>query len=515
VSPKVKALVLDKQKDVFFSRSGYEVNFDDDLWVLDKNKTLSFISLKEVLGGKEFLGLKNTLKVYACLYSSYHAVNMSSHLIRYFKYCKSNQINSLNLISFRSSLSSSDEYILGSLKGFLKKWYALGYEGVSKEVVDLLNSWTLKGNIKGDVVKRLDPEEGPLSDIEQLAFNEGAVQSYEKGLITIDELAMSLMASGTGRREIQISHMRLKDVLKGQNHKNEPAYILNIPKAKQRGATFRSSFNQLQITEELWTILDMQSKSVVERFTKHFGTTIPSYLLIELPLFPDYQKLKEVHDINELEKSLSIDVLHIESKQVTVAARTIVKIANIYSERTGELLNMTARRFRYTTGTRAAREGFGVLVIAELLDHSDTQNAHVYIENIPEYAARINAKMGHLLAPYAKSFQGQLVDSESDAVRGLDKNSRIRLNPHENIGTCGSYDFCGSRVPVPCYTCNHFQPWLDAPHQKILDELIAERDRIAEVTGDLAIASVNDRTIIAVAEVIQRCEARRQELNHA
>jgi hypothetical protein len=75
VSPKVKALVLDKQKDVFFSRSGYEVNFDDDLWVLDKNKTLSFISLKEVLGGKEFLGLKNTLKVYACLYSSYHAVN--------------------------------------------------------------------------------------------------------------------------------------------------------------------------------------------------------------------------------------------------------------------------------------------------------------------------------------------------------------------------------------------------------------------------------------------------------
>jgi integrase len=404
---------------------------------------------------------------------------------------------------------------LASIKGFLKKWHALGYEGVTKEVVDLLNSWTLKGNTKGDVVKRLDPEEGPLSDIELLAFNEGAVQSYEKGLITIDELAMSLMASGTGRREIQISHMRLKDVLKGQNHKNEPAYILNIPKAKQRGATFRSSFNQLQITEELWTILDMQSKSVVERFTKHFGTTIPSYLLIELPLFPDYQKLKEVHDINELEKSLSIDVLHIESKQVTVAARTIVKIANIYSERTGELLNMTARRFRYTTGTRAAREGFGVLVIAELLDHSDTQNAHVYIENIPEYAARINAKMGHLLAPYAKSFQGQLVDSESDAVRGLDKNSRIRLNPHENIGTCGSYDFCGSRVPVPCYTCNHFQPWLDAPHQKILDELIAERDRIAEVTGDLAIASVNDRTIIAVAEVIQRCEARRQELNHA
>jgi hypothetical protein len=258
----------------------------------------------------------------------------------------------------------------------------------------------------------------------------------------------------------------------------------------------------------------MQSRSVVDQFTEHFGKIIPNYLLIDLPLFPDYQKLKTIHNFNELGKSLSIDVLHIESKMVTESVRKIVRVANIYSERTGDLLNMTARRFRYTTGTRAAREGFGVMVIAELLDHSDTQNANVYVENVPEYAARINEKVGHLLVPYAKAFQGQLVDSENDAVRGLDKNSRIRLNPHENIGTCGSYDFCGSRVPVPCYTCNHFQPWLDAPHQKILDELIAERDRIAEVTGDLAIASVNDRTIIAVAEVIQRCEARRQELSH-
>lgn len=398
------------------------------------------------------------------------------------------------------------------IKSFLKKWHQLGYEGVSKEVIDLLYSWTLKGNIKGDVVKRLDPEDGPLTDIELLAFNEAAVQSYEKGLISIDELSMSLMASGTGRREIQISHMRLRDVLQGKNHKDEPAYILNIPRAKQRGATFRSSFNQLQITEELWAILNMQSKSVTKRFTDHFKMKIPDYLLINLPLFPDYQELKKVHTIDELKACLSLDVLHIASKEVTASVKKIVKVTNVYSERTGELLNITARRFRYTTGTRAAREGFGVLVIAELLDHSDTTNAHVYVENIPEYAARINEKVGHLLAPYAKAFQGILVDSEDDAVRGRDKNSRIRLNSHENIGTCGSYDFCGSRVPVPCYTCNHFQPWFDAPHQKILDELIVERDRIAEVTGDLAIASVNDRTIIAVAEVIQRCEARRQEL---
>ena len=219
--------------------------------------------------------------------------------------------------------------------------------------------------------------------------------------------------------------------------------------------------------------------------------------------------------INKLESLLSVDVLHMASNAVTASVKKIIKVANIYSERTGELLKMTSRRFRYTTGTRAAREGFGVMIIAELLDHSDTQNAHVYVENIPEYAARINEKMSHLLAPYAKAFQGQIVDSEADAIRGNDKNSRIKLNPHENLGTCGSYDFCGSKVPVPCYTCNHFQPWLDAPHQKALYELMAERDRIANITVDLAIASVNDRIIIAVTEVIQRCDARRREMNNA
>jgi hypothetical protein len=258
----------------------------------------------------------------------------------------------------------------------------------------------------------------------------------------------------------------------------------------------------------------MQSNAVKKRFSEHFKTTIPSHILIELPLFPDYQVLHEVDSISKLESLLSVDILHIASKTVTVSAKKIVQVANIYSERTGELLKMTSRRFRYTTGTRAAREGFGVMIIAELLDHSDTQNAHVYVENVPEYAACINEKMSHLLAPYAKAFQGRIVSSEADAIRGQDINSRIRLNPHENIGTCGNYDFCGSRVPVPCYTCNHFQPWIDAPHQKILDELINERDRIANVTGDLAIASANDRTILAVAEVIQRCKTHRQELNH-
>ncbi|MCV4600508.1 recombinase, partial [Escherichia coli] len=87
----------------------------------------------------------------------------------------------------------------------------------------------------------------------------------------------------------------------------------------------------------------------------------------------------------------------------------IVEKSDIRSERTGELLHINARRFRYTTGTRAAREGFGELVIAELLDHADTQNAGVYIKNIPEHVKKLDEAVGFQLAPYAQAFVGALV----------------------------------------------------------------------------------------------------------
>ena len=89
----VNKLGINNQDDVFFCRSGYEVNLNDDVWVLDKNRKLYFAKLKEILGPDEFSGLKNTLKHYAIFYSSYHTINMSTNLLRYLTYCQCNQIN--------------------------------------------------------------------------------------------------------------------------------------------------------------------------------------------------------------------------------------------------------------------------------------------------------------------------------------------------------------------------------------------------------------------------------------
>jgi hypothetical protein len=115
------------------------------------------------------------------------------------------------------------------------------------------------------------------------------------------------------------------------------------------------------------------------------------------------------------------------------------------------------------------------------------------------------------LARYAQAFQGVLVDREADAVRGADLSSRIKFKG-QNMATCGQYGFCGANVPIPCYTCNHFQPWLDGPHEEVLADLLSEREHVLETTADITMVAVNDRTILAVINVIQRCEARRAEL---
>jgi hypothetical protein len=204
---------------------------------------------------------------------------------------------------------------------------------------------------------------------------------------------------------------------------------------------------------------------------------------------------------------------HQTGKQLGNWLTESLEALSVMSERTGETLNITPVRFRRTFGTRAAQQGHGELVIAELLDHSDTQNVGVYVASVPDIAARIDKAIAMELAPLAQAFQGMLFADESQATRGADASSRIvdlRVDKSTPMGSCGQHSFCGFNAPIACYTCKSFQPWLDGPHEAVLDKLLERRERILGTAGP-TMASVNDRTILAVAEVIQLCESFRNE----
>lgn len=490
---------------------GYSFNLDDYVWTLSKNVQINLESIASQLDTETRDGYIRALAFYAETFSANHTSSVHKRFKAVIEDMGVNKIDDLTLINYRASLSRKNEWYLGTIRGFLKKWHDLGYPGVSKDVIKLLDGWRIKGNIKGDAVKRMDPKEGPLTDMELQAFNEGVVMAFEKGLISISDLAICLITSSTGRRPVQISHLRVADLMRGSNTKGEPYYVLNIPRGKQSGG-LRDTFKPFAMTEELWGVVNSQVKHVIKSSEKILGFALPEKDKYQLPIFPDEQVLQEVCSIDEYRDLTASDKLHISPVKVTDIIRKAVAVAGINSERTGEVLTINARRFRYTTGTRAAREGFGELVIAELLDHTDTQNAGVYIKNIPEHVKRLDEAVGFQLAPYAQAFAGVLVDSEKDARRGNDPSSRVRTEEGCGIGTCGEHGFCGANVPIPCYTCMHFQPWLDGPHEEVYKHLLEERERLIEITGDVQIAATLDRSIVSVADVIQRCKSRKEEL---
>ena len=273
---------------------GYSFMLHATMWRLDKNNNISVGMSHDLLDPETLSGFLHTL--------SFYARNLSAGYTRRIFYCfldmiratKATRIDDIMLIGYRSSLDAAHEYELGCISTFLRKWHMLGYPGVSNNVACLLDGWRLKGVRKGDAVKRLDPLEGPLTDNELQAFNEAVVRAYEKSLITITELAMALSVSHTGRRSIQISHLRVVYILCRENEKGEPFYVLNVPRAKQRNSFFRESFKPYAMTHELWAVLSAQAMNAVTLVENRLGIELQEADRQQIPLFPDLDVLATI-----------------------------------------------------------------------------------------------------------------------------------------------------------------------------------------------------------------------------
>jgi hypothetical protein len=154
------------------------------------------------------------------------------------------------------------------------------------------------------------------------------------------------------------------------------------------------------------------------------------------------------------------------------------------------------------------------VVIANRLGHTDLQNVDVYVAASPKIVENIDRTMGALLAPLARAFKGQVVEDEEHTTHKGAPGSRIidfRVST-DPIGSCGGKGSnCAFNKPVACYTCFRFEPWLDAPHAKVLERLQAERNKWS---ADDRMAAVNDEPIRAVEEVIALCIQIWQQRTH-
>ena len=151
----------------FYSREGYRVRFDDLRWKLSKDIDIPISALAANLSAEMYLSFRHVLAFFAKTGSPAHAVNIFYSAKYYLESTTGHPPFSVeSLISFRSTLNDKTEYRLGTLRGFITQWAALGYAGIHSEIPRLLDKWTLKGNEKGYAVQSMCPDRGPLTDIE-------------------------------------------------------------------------------------------------------------------------------------------------------------------------------------------------------------------------------------------------------------------------------------------------------------------------------------------------------------
>ncbi len=168
-----------------YSTYGYEFYEGDTVWRLsrDVNLNLGFV-LSNLDDGYKY-GFIKTLSFICQTRSAGYGSSINSSFALFLKLTNAKTINSNTLINFRSGLKKVNVHRLGTMRAFLKLWHDLGYEGIDESLIDMLYSWRIPGSIKGDVVKRLDPYYGPLTDIELSAFSEGLALAYERSDIDL------------------------------------------------------------------------------------------------------------------------------------------------------------------------------------------------------------------------------------------------------------------------------------------------------------------------------------------
>jgi integrase len=491
------------------TKNGVQFDPNEDIWnITDSNGRMMFYFTKLNIDNKYLYSCKNTLKWYLENHSSRHAENMYKKLKSLCIYLsidldkKISKISDIDLINFREFLGKDREYILGALSGFLKHWYKMGDSFLTKEAYGYLTKATFNGNKKGVAVLTMDPYEGPFTDLELNSIQMSINNAYAEDKISTADYIIVWLIMIYSSRPIQLAQLKVKDVIAVKLEDGSYETFLNIPRVKNRKEV-RTEFKKRIVPKSFANILVIYSQQIITYARGVFPNAK------EAPLFLGNKAIDYNEDAYDME-------YHLTSAEVSGRINKVINKLKIKSERTNSFIKVTPYRFRRTFGTRMATEGHGVRKISEALDHSDTQSAMIYIEARPEIVERIDRAIALDMAPIAQAFAGVLIKDKAKAIRANDPEADI-INPSVDktctpAGKCGSHSFCGQMSPLACYTCSSFQAWDDGPHEAVLEHLLRERERLKEST-DLRIASINDKTILAVAQVVAACQKNKDKNN--
>jgi len=216
-----------------------------------------------------------------------------------------------DLTNYRNKLVKEvghEKYLI-DLRSVLKTWCDLRLAGVDLTVVETLESWRLKSGEIGRAVRRMDPESGPLLAQELADLNADVYRGAEIGVIRLSDLSLYILHAQSGRRGEQTCSLKCLDIdpnllatpdTSRVQFAEVPIHRVSVPRAKQHGADWRSSFRDITLPGPQFNFLNAQRLSVQAKFREALdlsGSILPDEfiekLLPELPLFPKWKDINE------------------------------------------------------------------------------------------------------------------------------------------------------------------------------------------------------------------------------
>ncbi|WP_297866179.1 tyrosine-type recombinase/integrase [Silanimonas sp.] len=407
--------------------------------------------------------------------------------------------------AFRSALEEAPEIgrssMLDSLSVF-RRWYIwcadCEFPGFDGESALELSDLRIGGSPQGIAVLRRDPDSGPLSFAEDACL-ESEISRACEGLPNLpvkdlQRLAALMLSKAFGLYARHLQLINEHDYSVEQLSDGSEIHWLNVPRVKKRGRGEAVGFRRRRLPARLALVVSFLVKRNAENEirSKEVGKASK-----DRPLF--------VRDVGR--KELFGTKLHSDAFRWK-RSRLAMAVSDFCYER-GMSFHVTPRRLRYSFATRLVEEGCSPLELADALDHTDLQHVMVYFNSRGQVVRQLDEAVALRLAPLASAFLGRLIPDKSSATRPDDPASSIRFGAADQeqpeIGSCGQVSSCGKNAPLACYTCARFEPWKNAPHEEVLGVLLQERRRRHAAGMDEKIVQIHDATIVAVAEVVRRC----------
>lgn len=477
------------------------------------------INIKDILEiNRDALeGFKSTIKLLGQS-GKYSASNLPNIVRTFNKAIRRVKCVNLSLASYLEMTAVISKPDKSRLLMLLKTWMSAGFSGLEDDLRKILS---YENGFPPAKSNRLYTEiGGPYSDQEYDDLVSTFWHDYEHDFTDLQNTTLNLLNASHSRRPIQYAHLKICDFEDSGETNSVKGPRVSYPGAKDRNASgFRTSKQETHpLGKDLWRLCKLQITSTISQFEDWSGHKLSEDQKQQLPFFLSPYKARFMEKMAEViiyappSEYFSSALWHLSSSSITKKLRARTG-SPVHSFRTGQQLHEFCYRMRYTKIRQLARLGAPRHILSYWLGQESLTAIDSYYDDPAELAKNIEESMSYIYAPIAQAFMGCLVDRESDAIRGNDPSSRIELDGNKAVGSCGLEGFCTASVPVPCYRCSKFQPWVDGPHEEVLARLHKRQKEENNIffqskTRQLLTPLQLDRDIRAVETVIALCKKR-------